>query len=68
MDAAKLEQKPFLDLHLLPANNVCCVRVFCSYFSDIFEIIDHVIMMAASDCPKEFRLRRDRIADMLFSC
>lgn len=43
-----------------------------SYFrsanSDIFEIIDHAIMVAASDCPKEFRLRRDGIAERLFSC
>ncbi|KAL5546720.1 hypothetical protein UlMin_006407 [Ulmus minor] len=42
-----------------------------SYFrtanSDIFDIIDHAIMVAASDCPKEFRLRRDRIAERLFS-
>lgn len=36
--------------------------------SDIFEIIDHAIMVAASDCPKEFKLRRDRIAEKLFSC
>ncbi|KAL1338362.1 probable mediator of RNA polymerase II transcription subunit 26b [Arachis hypogaea] len=40
----------------------------CSSSSDIFEIIDHAIMVAASDCPKEFRLRRDHIAEMLFSC
>ena len=25
-------------------------------------------MVAASDCPKEFKLRRDRIAERLFSC
>lgn len=36
--------------------------------SDIFDIIDHAIMVAASDCPKEFRLRRDGIAEKLFSC
>ncbi|BFG37744.1 hypothetical protein CerSpe_240180 [Prunus speciosa] len=36
--------------------------------SDIFDIIDHAIMVAASDCPKEFKLRRDRIAERLFSC
>lgn len=36
--------------------------------SDIFDIIDHAIMVAVSDCPKEFRLRRDRIAERLFSC
>ncbi|TYG96623.1 hypothetical protein ES288_A11G366000v1 [Gossypium darwinii] len=43
-----------------------------SYFrttnSDIFDIIDHAIMVAALDCPKEFRLRRDRIAEKLFTC
>ncbi|KAK7393038.1 hypothetical protein VNO78_21489 [Psophocarpus tetragonolobus] len=36
--------------------------------SDIFGIIDHAIMVAASDCPKEFRLRRGAIAERLFSC
>ncbi|KAM7505220.1 hypothetical protein LguiB_004124 [Lonicera macranthoides] len=36
--------------------------------SDIFDIIEHAIMVAASDCPKEFKLRRDRIAETLFSC
>lgn len=36
--------------------------------SDIFSIIDYAILVAASDCPKEFRLRRDRIAEQLFSC
>ncbi|KAI6696945.1 hypothetical protein NL676_017064 [Syzygium grande] len=35
---------------------------------DIFDIIDRAIMVAASDCPKEFRLRRDRIAERLFTC
>ncbi|KAF8043694.1 hypothetical protein BT93_A1874 [Corymbia citriodora subsp. variegata] len=35
---------------------------------DIFDIIDRAIMVAASDCPKEFRLRRDRIAETLFTC
>ncbi|KAL6140494.1 hypothetical protein ACLB2K_058793 [Fragaria x ananassa] len=43
-----------------------------SYFrtanSDIFGIIDHAITVAAVDCPKEFRLRRDRVAELLFSC
>ncbi|RDY11232.1 putative mediator of RNA polymerase II transcription subunit 26b, partial [Mucuna pruriens] len=42
-----------------------------SYFgsanSDIFEIIDHAILVAALDCPKEFRGRRDGIAERLFS-
>ncbi|KAA8517918.1 hypothetical protein F0562_015394 [Nyssa sinensis] len=36
--------------------------------SDIFDIIEHAIIVAASDCPKEFRFRRDRIAETLFSC
>ncbi|KAK6944476.1 Transcription factor IIS, N-terminal [Dillenia turbinata] len=36
--------------------------------SDIFDIIERAIMVAACDCPKEFRLRRDRIAERLFSC
>ncbi|XP_052174909.1 probable mediator of RNA polymerase II transcription subunit 26b [Diospyros lotus] len=35
--------------------------------SDIFDIIEHAIMVAASDCPQEFRLRRDRIGEILFS-
>ncbi|KAI4386582.1 hypothetical protein MLD38_004503 [Melastoma candidum] len=34
----------------------------------IFDIIDGAIMVAASDCPQEFKLRRDRIAERLFSC
>lgn len=36
--------------------------------SGIFDIIEHSIMVAASDCPKEFRLKRERIAELLFSC
>lgn len=36
--------------------------------SDIFYIVEHAIMVAAIDCPKEFRLRRDHIAELLFSC
>ncbi|XVF56327.1 hypothetical protein PTKIN_Ptkin06aG0110200 [Pterospermum kingtungense] len=36
--------------------------------SDIFDIIDHAITIAVLDCPKEFRLRRDRIAEKLFTC
>lgn len=43
-----------------------------SYFRtanfDIFDIIDKAIMVAASDCPQEFKQRRDRIAERLFSC
>ncbi|XP_056861504.1 probable mediator of RNA polymerase II transcription subunit 26b isoform X2 [Raphanus sativus] len=36
--------------------------------SDIFEIIDHAIMVAATDCPIKFKSRRDKIAELLFSC
>ncbi|KAK8477644.1 hypothetical protein V6N13_042828 [Hibiscus sabdariffa] len=36
--------------------------------SDIFDIIEHAIMVAALDCPKEFRLRREHIAEKLFTC
>ncbi|CAL9220329.1 unnamed protein product [Arabidopsis halleri] len=36
--------------------------------SDIFGIIDHAIMVAAADWPEEFKSRRDRIAELLFSC
>ncbi|KAL4391114.1 hypothetical protein AHAS_Ahas03G0212700 [Arachis hypogaea] len=40
----------------------------CSSSFEIFEIIDHTIIVAYSDCPKEFRIRRNPIAEMLFSC
>ncbi|KAH1194538.1 putative mediator of RNA polymerase II transcription subunit 26b [Glycine max] len=43
-------------------------KYFGSANSDIFEIIEHAIIVAASDCPKEFRVRRDGIAERLFSC
>ncbi|XP_074373305.1 putative mediator of RNA polymerase II transcription subunit 26b [Apium graveolens] len=36
--------------------------------SDIFEIIDHAMKVAACDCPTEFKLRRGQIAEALFSC
>lgn len=36
--------------------------------SDILDIIEHAVMVAATDCPKEFKLRRDKIAEMLFTC
>ncbi|GMI78821.1 hypothetical protein like AT5G05140 [Hibiscus trionum] len=36
--------------------------------SDIFDIIEHAITVAALDCPKEFRLRREHIAEKLFTC
>ncbi|MFS7904442.1 putative transcription regulator IWS1 family [Helianthus anomalus] len=41
---------------------------FRSANADIFEIIEGAIMLAASDCPKEFKVRRDHIAQILFSC
>ncbi|KAI5427388.1 hypothetical protein KIW84_032708 [Lathyrus oleraceus] len=40
---------------------------FRSSSSDIFDIIDSAIVVAATDCPKEFKLRRDGIAERLFS-
>lgn len=41
---------------------------FRSSNSDIFIIIEHAIMVAASDCPCDFKLKRGRIAEMLFTC
>lgn len=41
---------------------------FRSASSDIFNIIEHAILVAASDCPHDFKLKRDRIAEMLFTC
>lgn len=41
---------------------------FLTLNSDIFDIIERAIMVAAIDSPKEFKLRRDRIAEMLFTC
>ncbi|KAG8367812.1 hypothetical protein BUALT_Bualt16G0111600 [Buddleja alternifolia] len=35
---------------------------------DIFNIIEGAIMVAAIDCPYDFKLKRDRIAEMLFTC
>ncbi|KAL8125607.1 hypothetical protein AgCh_013037 [Apium graveolens] len=52
-----------------PGNNLDKWRNYfrtCSG-SDIFDIIEHGIMVAATDCPQEFKLRRDRIAEVLFS-
>ncbi|KOM49539.1 hypothetical protein LR48_Vigan08g036600 [Vigna angularis] len=39
---------------------------FVSANSDIFEIIENAIIMAATDCSKEFRVKRDAIAERLF--
>lgn len=41
---------------------------FSTANSDIFCIIEHAIMVAVSDCPYDFKLKRDRIAEMLFTC
>lgn len=41
---------------------------FRSANSDIFGIIEYAIMVAASDCPYDFKTNRDRIAEMLFTC
>ncbi|XP_017242361.1 probable mediator of RNA polymerase II transcription subunit 26b [Daucus carota subsp. sativus] len=52
-----------------PGNNL---EKWRSYFrtcsgSDIFDIIENGILVAATDCPQEFKARRDRIAETLFS-
>ncbi|KAL4392156.1 hypothetical protein AHAS_Ahas03G0316900 [Arachis hypogaea] len=36
--------------------------------SGLVHLLLTYLRVVASDCPKEFRLRRDRIAEMLFSC
>ncbi|KZV27365.1 putative mediator of RNA polymerase II transcription subunit 26b-like [Dorcoceras hygrometricum] len=41
---------------------------FRSANCDIFSIIEQAIMVAVSDCPYDFKLNRDRIAEMLFTC
>ncbi|KAK8949754.1 putative mediator of RNA polymerase II transcription subunit 26a [Platanthera guangdongensis] len=41
--------------------------LFRSAEADIFEVIENAIVVAAMDCPKEFRRRRDGIAEKLFS-
>ena len=62
----------FLDRVPIMASNSGTLDQWRSYFrtanSDIFGIIEHAILVAAFDCPTEFRLRRDRIAEKLFSC
>ncbi|KZV47566.1 putative mediator of RNA polymerase II transcription subunit 26b-like [Dorcoceras hygrometricum] len=39
---------------------------FRSSNSNIFNVIEHAIMVAACDYPYDFKLKRDRIAEMLF--
>ena len=41
---------------------------FRSANSDIFIVIEHAILIAASDYPSEFRKRRDQITERIFSC
>lgn len=36
--------------------------------SDIFNIIKNAIMVAVTDCPNDFKMNRDRIAELLFAC
>ncbi|KAF8395741.1 hypothetical protein HHK36_019692 [Tetracentron sinense] len=43
-------------------------KYFRSANSNIFEVIEYAIIVAASDCPKEFKIMRDQIAERLFSC
>lgn len=54
------------------ANTPVSLDKWRDYFSgansDIFNIIEHAIMVAASDCPYDFKVKRDRIAEMLFTC
>ncbi|KAJ8466539.1 hypothetical protein OPV22_029091 [Ensete ventricosum] len=41
-------------------------KLFRSANSDIFEVMEHAILVAASDYPQEFRSRRDQIVEKLF--
>ncbi|KAG0452463.1 hypothetical protein HPP92_025127 [Vanilla planifolia] len=43
-------------------------KFFQSADGDIFEVINRAILVAAADCPKDFRSRRDQIAEKLFTC
>ncbi|KAH0465669.1 hypothetical protein IEQ34_005772 [Dendrobium chrysotoxum] len=42
-------------------------KFFRTASSDIFELIEKAIIVAAVDCPKEFKCRRDQIAENLFT-
>ncbi|CAL9171832.1 unnamed protein product [Musa hybrid cultivar] len=42
-------------------------KFFRSANSDIFEVIEHAVLVAASDYPEEFRSRRDRMVEKLFT-
>ncbi|PIA59977.1 hypothetical protein AQUCO_00400689v1 [Aquilegia coerulea] len=43
-------------------------KFFQSSNADIFEILEQAIMIAATDCPNDFKFRRDEIAEKLFTC
>ncbi|XP_043693715.1 probable mediator of RNA polymerase II transcription subunit 26b [Telopea speciosissima] len=43
-------------------------KYFRSTNSDIFNVIEYAIMVAASDCPNELKKRRDGIAERLYTC
>ncbi|KAI3804142.1 hypothetical protein L1987_32314 [Smallanthus sonchifolius] len=45
----------------------CWREYFGSANANIFEIIEGAIKLAAFDCPNEFKVRRDHIAQILFS-
>ncbi|XP_074589160.1 putative mediator of RNA polymerase II transcription subunit 26b [Curcuma longa] len=42
-------------------------KFFRSAGGDIFEVVEHAVMVAASDYPDEFRSRRDQLAEKLFT-
>lgn len=42
-------------------------KFFRSANSDIFDVLEHAILVTASDYPQEFRNRRDRILEKLFT-
>ncbi|KAG1327712.1 putative mediator of RNA polymerase II transcription subunit 26b [Cocos nucifera] len=43
-------------------------KFFRSANSDIFEVLEQAILVAASDYPQEFRSRRDGIGEKLYTC
>ncbi|KAL8489285.1 hypothetical protein ACS0TY_025261 [Phlomoides rotata] len=54
------------------ADNSASLAKWREYFrtanSDIFTVIEHAILIAASDYPYDFKQNRDRIAELLFTC
>ncbi|KAH0450431.1 hypothetical protein IEQ34_021123 [Dendrobium chrysotoxum] len=43
-------------------------KYFNSAKSDIFDLIDNAILVAAVDCPKEFKGRKNQIVEKLYTC